>query len=122
MSRRPPRSTLFPYTTLFRSGAKQDVLDVVVIDHADANELSLSREFGRRSRQDGIRVAERVERRRSTGPQHGAVARLDDASSNRRALAAKADKSDGDAFLVHDRVAFTSRAGRRRRWSRSTFP
>src|SRR2546421_7701980 len=30
MIRRPPRSTLFPYTTLFRSGA--DVLEVVRID------------------------------------------------------------------------------------------
>src|SRR5438309_4187558 len=26
MSRRPPRSTLFPYTTLFRSGAEADPL------------------------------------------------------------------------------------------------
>src|SRR3712207_8772861 len=26
MIRRPPRSTLFPYTTLFRSGADQDAL------------------------------------------------------------------------------------------------
>src|SRR2546426_9398546 len=28
MIRRPPRSTLFPYTTLFRSGLEQLVLDV----------------------------------------------------------------------------------------------
>src|SRR2546430_11428105 len=27
MIRRPPRSTLFPYTTLFRSGRPEDVLD-----------------------------------------------------------------------------------------------
>src|SRR3712207_7285179 len=27
MIRRPPRSTLFPYTTLFRSGARQRALD-----------------------------------------------------------------------------------------------
>src|SRR5260370_26228326 len=27
MIRRPPRSTLFPYTTLFRSHARQDVAD-----------------------------------------------------------------------------------------------
>src|SRR3712207_7199048 len=27
MIRRPPRSTLFPYTTLFRSGGKQHVLE-----------------------------------------------------------------------------------------------
>src|SRR2546422_1586165 len=29
MIRRPPRSTLFPYTTLFRSGLGQDALAVV---------------------------------------------------------------------------------------------
>src|SRR3712207_7616916 len=27
MIRRPPRSTLFPYTTLFRSGSKKDLVD-----------------------------------------------------------------------------------------------
>src|SRR3712207_7669077 len=30
MIRRPPRSTLFPYTTLFRSHVKQAVLSVVI--------------------------------------------------------------------------------------------
>src|SRR2546425_3536883 len=29
MIRRPPRSTLFPYTTLFRSGRRQAALDVL---------------------------------------------------------------------------------------------
>src|SRR3712207_8708799 len=29
MIRRPPRSTLFPYTTLFRSGLQTDVLDPI---------------------------------------------------------------------------------------------
>src|SRR2546430_10607283 len=32
MIRRPPRSTLFPYTTLFRSGAARDAWDFFVID------------------------------------------------------------------------------------------
>src|SRR3712207_7212685 len=31
MIRRPPRSTLFPYTTLFRSGAVRHVLAAVVV-------------------------------------------------------------------------------------------
>src|SRR5687768_18210077 len=37
MIRRPPRSTLFPYTTLFRSGPAADVddLDHLVVDRAD---------------------------------------------------------------------------------------
>ena len=30
MIRRPPRSTLFPYTTLFRSATKEDVIDLAV--------------------------------------------------------------------------------------------
>src|SRR2546422_1922435 len=36
MIRRPPRSTLFPYTTLFRSGVERDELDAdVAPDRAD---------------------------------------------------------------------------------------
>src|SRR3712207_7674826 len=33
MIRRPPRSTLFPYTTLFRSGPRLDVPDHLLTDH-----------------------------------------------------------------------------------------
>src|SRR2546425_1933207 len=45
MIRRPPRSTLFPYTTLFRSGRRigreedariRDLLDLAPASHADA--------------------------------------------------------------------------------------
>src|SRR2546427_4631755 len=44
MIRRPPRSTLFPYTTLFRSPQpQQDLLDVIV------RKLFLLRELARRS-------------------------------------------------------------------------
>src|SRR3712207_9165369 len=32
MSRRPPRSTLFPYTTLFRSRVMPDLMDLVRAD------------------------------------------------------------------------------------------
>src|ERR1051325_12213583 len=46
MIRRPPRSTLFPYTTLFRSvqheiaavRAKRDVLETEVLERLDAEE------------------------------------------------------------------------------------
>src|SRR5947209_14633007 len=45
MIRRPPRSTLFPYTTLFRSnGARARKHDVVAIDQAAARE-TLEREL-----------------------------------------------------------------------------
>src|SRR2546422_5630898 len=33
MIRRPPRSTLFPYTTLFRSGVDPLAIDAVVLSH-----------------------------------------------------------------------------------------
>src|SRR2546430_4349573 len=44
MIRRPPRSTLFPYTTLFRSGAKE------THEHA-ADQLNLKRILARRNEQ-----------------------------------------------------------------------
>src|SRR5258708_25796634 len=47
MIRRPPRSTLFPYTTLFRSGRSQsvnffDLIDVFVAGHLREHGVSLS--------------------------------------------------------------------------------
>src|SRR2546426_6599012 len=49
MIRRPPRSTLFPYTTLFRSKAKADRLDdgVDQVRHAPALERRDARALGR---------------------------------------------------------------------------
>src|SRR5688572_31118258 len=35
MIRRPPRSTLFPYTTLFRSKRRQQIVQVIGTDHDD---------------------------------------------------------------------------------------
>src|SRR5690349_24129676 len=45
MARRPPRSTLFPYTTLFRSGATGSVVDDVraAVVHALRGRLALGR-------------------------------------------------------------------------------
>src|SRR2546427_2140973 len=51
MIRRPPRSTLFPYTTLFRSGAviarnRDGVVPVKWVSYAGKkNELELNRQF-----------------------------------------------------------------------------
>src|SRR5256885_13199250 len=39
MIRRPPRSTLFPYTTLFRSGLVQHARDQVDIDLGESDRL-----------------------------------------------------------------------------------
>src|SRR2546428_3294877 len=39
MIRRPPRSTLFPYTTLFRSGVEDALLHQVELDIQDLLEL-----------------------------------------------------------------------------------
>src|SRR5437764_11709075 len=48
MIRRPPRSTLFPYTTLFRSQVQDDQVDTRVA-------------VGRHGRQDGIEARVRVD-------------------------------------------------------------
>src|SRR5690554_7682265 len=40
MIRRPPRSTLFPYTTLFRSAA--EVLDSVIVAHAQTQQAQVA--------------------------------------------------------------------------------
>src|SRR2546430_8319486 len=53
MIRRPPRSTLFPYTTLFRS---------LKLDKAKINETTRERERGEREKE-----REREERKRSEG-------------------------------------------------------
>src|SRR2546421_3398026 len=39
MIRRPPRSTLFPYTTLFRSGTDDDVVPTTPLAPVDSLEL-----------------------------------------------------------------------------------
>src|SRR5256885_3302658 len=36
MIRRPPRSTLFPYTTLFRSAARPSLEELAVVERQDA--------------------------------------------------------------------------------------
>src|SRR2546425_3995914 len=43
MIRRPPRSTLFPYTTLFRSGRRKACGDRYVARHCDASPALLGR-------------------------------------------------------------------------------
>src|SRR3712207_7168658 len=43
MIRRPPRSTLFPYTTLFRSGSRQTVQH----RHLDVEDHQVGAQFGR---------------------------------------------------------------------------
>src|SRR5437764_9400078 len=49
MRRRPPRSTLFPYTTLFRSRTRSSVSDVIALE-------GLERSFGDRPVLRGITV------------------------------------------------------------------
>src|SRR3712207_6996632 len=48
MIRRPPRSTLFPYTTLFRSHERRDDLAVGLTRRAVGSEVD-DRRFGRRA-------------------------------------------------------------------------
>src|SRR2546430_13241111 len=58
MIRRPPRSTLFPYTTLFRSGIDAEEIAAVV---------NLARERARRLDGAAIRLIERHHRERGGG-------------------------------------------------------
>src|SRR3712207_7650716 len=62
MIRRPPRSTLFPYTTLFRSDRAPDrdpgdvgaPFDVGVADRVDRGDRGLRRRRARRDRDDVV--------------------------------------------------------------------
>src|SRR2546430_7713783 len=57
MIRRPPRSTLFPYTTLFRSAARR-------LDPAGAQALGLAKRMRRTALQEGGREdPERIDRK-----------------------------------------------------------
>src|SRR3712207_8868177 len=58
MIRRPPRSTLFPYTTLFRSGPDHPAARVVATLPPNAD-FSLTRRAARRRRRPVARVADR---------------------------------------------------------------
>src|SRR2546427_6985235 len=44
MIRRPPRSTLFPYTTLFRSDVAEDQLGLIVVDFGQCVEAVVGQE------------------------------------------------------------------------------
>src|SRR2546429_8443798 len=63
MIRRPPRSTLFPYTTLFRSGleVQPDALTVVAADEVDRRAQLVGREDLRHSQVFGRGGAAREE-------------------------------------------------------------
>src|SRR2546426_7364609 len=66
MIRRPPRSTLFPYTTLFRSARPSDLLLVVLdirahlIEGPGTSKLGLERETGFEPATDGDRKSTRL--------------------------------------------------------------
>src|SRR2546425_10453073 len=44
MIRRPPRSTLFPYTTLFRSATSEEIITNKDVSHADEVALKKARD------------------------------------------------------------------------------
>src|SRR3712207_8745002 len=54
MIRRPPRSTLFPYTTLFRSGIITSVNCSATVARAVADRMNRSGELARYGNVDGI--------------------------------------------------------------------
>src|ERR1044072_5846439 len=56
MIRRPPRSTLFPYTTLFRSRLRRAQYQIVVFEHVDETRIALhdGRHEVDDAREDGV--------------------------------------------------------------------
>src|SRR2546422_1829270 len=59
MIRRPPRSTLFPYTTLFRSSAGAQVRPGIDVVLADSAHLIAHRRLGLLTNQTGVDAAGR---------------------------------------------------------------
>src|SRR6266480_4769406 len=64
MIRRPPRSTLFPYTTLFRSGTE--------VEQVDRSGLPAARTDQPRPRRQGVRPRHRPHLDRPAGQRHRA--------------------------------------------------
>src|SRR3712207_8365132 len=83
MIRRPPRSTLFPYTTLFRSGRGEDVADVTLEARGGHRPVEAHRRPDARERQRGEhgRVLAPVPRRRGVRPDRKST-RLDPSHAN----------------------------------------
>src|SRR3712207_7790875 len=65
MIRRPPRSTLFPYTTLFRSVDDEAVVDIDA-DHLPDDEVVFGRRAARGGERHGLQPLA-FERRRGAG-------------------------------------------------------
>src|SRR3712207_8631384 len=69
MIRRPPRSTLFPYTTLFRSNAEDQYQQAKDAQARQGEQLErdpgIGHQESERGEEDAQRRNERVERRRS---------------------------------------------------------
>src|SRR3712207_7792256 len=68
MIRRPPRSTLFPYTTLFRSGLARlgSRMPLRVDSHANAREAKLPRQLNELHRVAEVAFRQRLGDRKST--------------------------------------------------------
>src|SRR3712207_8360418 len=85
MIRRPPRSTLFPYTTLFRSRAGPDALDVHEVAVAQHVRVVLAHALGEEdaARGDGVAQArDRVDPRAVADAQDRKSTRLNSSHAN----------------------------------------
>src|SRR3712207_7487851 len=66
MIRRPPRSTLFPYTTLFRSMGEENVRDDPAVFQHEDHDVGAARSFGRRIGNARTKSSKRFRDRKST--------------------------------------------------------
>src|SRR5688572_20066285 len=94
MIRRPPRSTLFPYTTLFRSGVRQAVIAGPLGRGAQHEHLGVSR---------GIRSADRLVERPgdNRAASHGHRANR---NFTRREAKPRLLERRGHEFLMHGKI------------------
>src|SRR2546430_17526120 len=104
MIRRPPRSTLFPYTTLFRSSARRGVMDPRRREPRPLQLLGELERASRRPRGGGLRLVRRGEAQEQRPPELVVVAfvRLDHIAVHRRGLLVAGCLAELDELAVLD--------------------
>src|SRR2546422_7493013 len=96
MIRRPPRSTLFPYTTLFRSRRDEAQDDIEIVDHEIKDDVDVGAPSGEHSQTVGDRKSTRL------NSSHGYISYA--------VFCLKKKKTNRTASLEHAKHTTTTRA------------